>query len=108
MVCLETLTAVKSNDFADPRRTKRTVQYKDPEDVWNYIGRGKRLPGACSLSTLHSEIRELPSLLFSAMEHVALPYKKTSACTGGISVLPFLYAQCSSDVVHQLRNFNKT
>ncbi|KAG5643630.1 hypothetical protein DXG03_000555 [Asterophora parasitica] len=32
------------NSFlADPRRTKRTVQYRDPEDVWKYIGGGKRL-----------------------------------------------------------------
>ncbi|KAF8960352.1 hypothetical protein BDZ97DRAFT_1834274 [Flammula alnicola] len=28
----------------DPSRTKRTVQYDDPEDVWKYIGGGKRLP----------------------------------------------------------------
>ncbi|KAG6919816.1 hypothetical protein DXG01_000318 [Tephrocybe rancida] len=28
---------------ADPRRTKRTVQYRNPEDVWQYIGGGKRL-----------------------------------------------------------------
>ncbi|KAF8889709.1 hypothetical protein BD779DRAFT_1520596 [Infundibulicybe gibba] len=28
----------------DPRRTKRTVQYGDPEAVWHYIGGGRRLP----------------------------------------------------------------
>ena len=30
------------------QRTKRIVQYRDPSDVWNYIGGGKRLPGATS------------------------------------------------------------
>ncbi|KAG6854106.1 hypothetical protein C0991_010520 [Blastosporella zonata] len=30
-------------DLIDPRRTKRTVQYRNPEDVWQYIGGGKRL-----------------------------------------------------------------
>lgn len=29
--------------YIDPERTKRTVQYRNPEDVWNYIGGGKRL-----------------------------------------------------------------
>ncbi|TFK34471.1 hypothetical protein BDQ12DRAFT_689665 [Crucibulum laeve] len=28
----------------DPRRTKRTIQYRDQEEVWKYIGGGKRLP----------------------------------------------------------------
>ncbi|KAG5635307.1 hypothetical protein H0H81_011767 [Sphagnurus paluster] len=35
----------------DARRTKRTVQYKNPEDVWQYIGGGKRLPGVLRSST---------------------------------------------------------
>lgn len=29
----------------DPSRTKRTVQYDNPDDMWKYIGNGKRLPG---------------------------------------------------------------
>lgn len=47
----------------DPRRTKRTVQYNNPEDVWQYIGGGKRLPSAYPKSnyttiqrTLHSSV----------------------------------------------------
>ncbi|KAG6811850.1 hypothetical protein H0H92_005583, partial [Tricholoma furcatifolium] len=27
----------------DPRRTRRTVEYQNPDDVWQYIGGGKRL-----------------------------------------------------------------
>jgi hypothetical protein len=39
-----------NNDLAemfllDPTRKKRIVEYCDPEDVWKYIGGGKRLPG---------------------------------------------------------------
>jgi len=29
---------------SDPRRTKRTVKYFDPEVVWQYVGGGRRLP----------------------------------------------------------------
>ncbi|KAF8884895.1 hypothetical protein CPB84DRAFT_1685717 [Gymnopilus junonius] len=33
----------ETRSLNDPQRTKRTVQYYDPEDVWKYIGGGKRL-----------------------------------------------------------------
>ncbi|EKM76764.1 hypothetical protein AGABI1DRAFT_115638, partial [Agaricus bisporus var. burnettii JB137-S8] len=38
----------------DPRRTKRTIEYKDEEDVWNYIGGGKRLPVQWSMWLSHT------------------------------------------------------
>ncbi|KXN84063.1 hypothetical protein AN958_00513 [Leucoagaricus sp. SymC.cos] len=41
-------------DLEDPRRTKRTVQYKEPEDVWNYIGGGKRLPAQWNMWLSHT------------------------------------------------------
>lgn len=40
--------------FSADRRPKRTVQYKDPSDVWNYIGGGKRLPVQWSMWLSHT------------------------------------------------------
>ncbi|KAJ3567653.1 hypothetical protein NP233_g6231 [Leucocoprinus birnbaumii] len=40
--------------FSSDRRTKRTVQYKNPTDVWNYIGGGKRLPVQWSMWLSHT------------------------------------------------------
>ncbi|KAL9711858.1 hypothetical protein Ac2012v2_004931 [Leucoagaricus gongylophorus] len=42
-------------------RTKRTVQYRDPSDVWNYIGGGKRLPVQWSMWLSHTR-KDPPSL----------------------------------------------
>ncbi|KAF9442967.1 hypothetical protein P691DRAFT_764717 [Macrolepiota fuliginosa MF-IS2] len=40
--------------ISDDLRTKRTVQYRNPEDVWNYIGGGKRLPVQWSMWLSHT------------------------------------------------------
>ena len=40
----------ESKSPIDPTRTKRTVQYYDPENMWRYIGGGKRLPGTFGFS----------------------------------------------------------
>ena len=44
------MTSLKCRLFflLDPTRKKRIVEYYDPEDVWKYIGGGKRLPGMFS------------------------------------------------------------
>jgi hypothetical protein len=31
------------------RRSRRVVQYRHPDDMWDYIGGGKRLPGGAEL-----------------------------------------------------------
>ncbi|KAF8190445.1 hypothetical protein BJ912DRAFT_850177 [Pholiota molesta] len=36
-------TFYETRSLNDPTITKRTVQYSDPEDVWKYIGGGRRL-----------------------------------------------------------------
>lgn len=44
--------------YVDPARPTRSVEYRDSEDVWKYIGGGKRLPSAShiiiTLQTTHS------------------------------------------------------
>ncbi|RDB29916.1 NADH-ubiquinone oxidoreductase assembly factor N7BML [Hypsizygus marmoreus] len=39
---------------SDPRRTKRTVQYHKPDDMWKYIGGGKRIPVQWSAWLTHT------------------------------------------------------
>jgi len=34
----------------DPLRTRRRVKYRVYEDMWNYIGGARRLPGLCQFS----------------------------------------------------------
>ena len=41
----------------DSTRTVRSVEYRDPEDVWKYTGGGKRLPSASHYN--HSTYRQL-------------------------------------------------
>jgi hypothetical protein len=60
----------------DPRRTKRSIQYKDPEDVWNHIGGGKRLPGAMLIHTSPSQNQLRSST--SPMEHVVNTHQSPS------------------------------
>ncbi|GLB42359.1 putative accessory subunit of the mitochondrial membrane respiratory chain NADH dehydrogenase (Complex I), that is believed not to be involved in catalysis [Lyophyllum shimeji] len=45
----------------DARRTRRTVQYRNPEDMWDYIGGRKRLP--IQWSTWLSHTRAHPPTL---------------------------------------------
>ncbi|KAF9051545.1 hypothetical protein BJ165DRAFT_895817 [Panaeolus papilionaceus] len=41
---LEGNTFFEMRNWNDPGRTKRSVQYRIPEESWRYIGGGKRLP----------------------------------------------------------------
>ena len=57
------------------QRTKRIVQYRDPSDVWNYIGGGKRLPGATAYMIRGILVSDIAS---SPMEYVVITHKKRS------------------------------
>jgi cytochrome b subunit of formate dehydrogenase len=45
----------------DSTRTVRSVEYRDPEDVWKYTGGGKRLPSASHYN--HSTYMQLITII---------------------------------------------
>ena len=45
----------------DSTRTTRSVEYRDPEDVWKYTGGGKRLPSAPHYNSLSINNNSLSS-----------------------------------------------
>ncbi|KAF9485022.1 hypothetical protein BDN70DRAFT_871713 [Pholiota conissans] len=53
---LEGNTFYETRSLNDSAITKRTVQYSNPEDVWKYIGGGKRLPIQWSAWLTHTRL----------------------------------------------------